>query len=253
MTIPAISDGFSANLHLSGGLAGCLRSCSPNRLVLATQAEVLDRLVGRSGAFEAEGRGSPVAKVQRRRAKSPASWPAALVGEVGDGDDVLARRFGRYQRFDIGEHQLGAPEHRECTVVVDVSPGQVDESFSAAALNCWPSEVVARVAFENLDFRLPNRGLTVAGNQLNRVSAPLDADVDVVARAAIEVPGPAREIVSTNLEQHAAMMPERVGSDPDTRSGSGHVPARSEVGMLGGFEVAGGGFDAEADEVAEAA
>jgi hypothetical protein len=51
---------------------------------------------------------------------------------------VLARRFGRYQRFEVVEHQLGAGEHRECAVVADVAPSQIDESFSAAACTVGP-------------------------------------------------------------------------------------------------------------------
>ena len=252
MTVRVISDGFSANLHPFGGLAGCVSSCSPNCLAVANRGGVLDVLLDGGGPFGADDAGSAGAKLQRGRTKSRASRSPALVGEVDCGDDVLARRFGRYQRFEVVEHQLGAGEHRECAVVADVAPSQIDESFSAAALHCRPSEVDARVAFEDVDLRLPDRGLAVAGNQFNGLWALLDADMDVVARAALEVPGPAGEVVSTDLEQHTTMMPARARCDPEVGSGCGCVLAESQVSVLDGAQVAGCSGDAEAEQVAEA-
>ena len=67
MTVRAISDLFWANLHLFGGLAGCLSSCSPNCLAVANRAGVLDVLVDGAGAFGADGGGSAVAKLLAHR------------------------------------------------------------------------------------------------------------------------------------------------------------------------------------------
>ena len=114
------------------------------------------------------------------------------------------------------------------------------------------SHDLVRVAFEDVDLRLPESGPAVAGNQFNGLFAVLDADMDVVARPALEVPGPAGEVVSTDLEQHTTMMPARAGCDPEVGSGCGCVLAESQVSVLDGAQVAGCSGDAEAEQVAEA-
>ncbi|WP_248580844.1 hypothetical protein [Nocardioides sp. InS609-2] len=54
MTVRRISDAFSPNLHMVGGLSACLRSCSPNSLIVVTQVVVFDGLEVTRGAFDSE-------------------------------------------------------------------------------------------------------------------------------------------------------------------------------------------------------
>lgn len=135
---------------------------------------------------------SPTTEAQCWWPEPRAAGPAALVGEVDLGDDVLFGSSLGHQGCQVVEHELGAAQHGEYAVGTDVAPRQVHEPCAAAALNRRAAEVEARVPPDDVKIGAPNRGVAVSGNQVDRLTTLLDADVDVVAGAVVEVPGPAR-------------------------------------------------------------
>ena len=94
MTVRVISDGFSANLHPFGGLAGCVSSCSPNCLAVANRGGVLDVLLDGGGPFGADDAGSAGAKLQR-----PIGFLAGAVGDVGHVAGAVLKSLDRFAAF----------------------------------------------------------------------------------------------------------------------------------------------------------
>ena len=138
-----------------------------------------------------------------------AAGHAALVGEVDLGVHLVRAR-------DVGEHQLGAAEHRELAAV-ELAPGQVEEPLAALAVHGRATEVALVVQFDDPHVGLPPGLGCIAGDEPFRTRAHLQADVDVAIGAAVA----SRQFVPGDDDSH----------DPDIRR-------RTAGGKVAGLAIA---------------
>src|SRR6185295_15527159 len=141
---------------------------SPASVVVGSVEVVMTVIPSNEGATRGEDR-SPDPKTSRklevkREVRRPTVGPlrggprdggwvdarapraAAAAGEVDGGGEAaggLGRRDER--RVDAVEHQLGAAEHLELAIRVDLAPREVQEAVAALAVHRGPAEVEAVV------------------------------------------------------------------------------------------------------------
>ena len=125
----------------------------------------------------------------RWRVNTGTSGSAVVVGESDSSAEVPA--FGGVSHeagIDAVEHELGPPEHLERASVIDVAPGEVDESVTTFAVNGVPSKVDLAVAVDgrvDLEFPLGIGGVTA--HEMHGFSADLHAYMDVVEWCAVRL------------------------------------------------------------------
>jgi hypothetical protein len=95
-------------------------------------------------------------------------------------------RVAHEARINAVQHDLGSPKHPERIGVVDVSPCEVDEPFTAGAVNCGPAKVECTIAVDHdADIKLPTCIGRVASHQLFGFGPDLHTDMDVSERCAV--------------------------------------------------------------------
>jgi hypothetical protein len=110
-----------------------------------------------------------------------------------------------YAEGDVGQHELGAPEHGE-PPVGDGAPGEVDEAAALATLHRWAEEIAAVGAYLGDPLRL----IRVTWDETGRVAADLQPDMDVVVRPARA----AGEVMAADDQAH----PSSIGSRGEGRA-----------------------------------
>jgi len=103
--------------------------------------------------------------------------------------------------FQVGEHEFGPAEHSE-RAVVDITPGEIDESGPWPALHRSTAEVQPVLADNNVEWDRPRRRLGVAAHQLSRLLADLNADMDVVVALVAGLPHAPRQVMTPDMQQH---------------------------------------------------
>ena len=134
--------------------------------------------------------------------------------------------FGRTDKLPIDsiQHQLGATEHLEVLVPIDVAPREVDEAIASLAMNRRASEVHRRVTSrDDSDFEFPARAHRVAWDKIVWFLPDLDPDADVVERMAVRIAErPSRKIEAVDHNSHTFSLPPPASCDvvrgdlPDT-------------------------------------
>jgi hypothetical protein len=129
-----------------------------------------------------------------------AAWCAVWIGEPHRVDQWALLPFSHANEswIDLIEHQLGATEHLEAPLVVDVAPREVQEAIAALAVNCRTPEVRRAIrSGHNADVELPSGSGHVAGDKVVWFVSDLDTDMDVVEWSAVgiaETSGPGDRI-----------------------------------------------------------
>lgn len=117
---------------------------------------------------------------------------------IGASDDI---------GIDAVQHQLGTTEHVEMTEPVEVSPREIQESFTTFALHRRTPEVERTIsALDQIDVEFPVRGVGVGGNEFLGELADLDADPNVaVWRAVGTAEASAGQVVAVDDHSHDDM------------------------------------------------
>jgi hypothetical protein len=161
-----------------------------------------------------------------RLAYPSASRTAIFIGQVDACHDPVALRGP--ERFQVGQHQLGAAEHPKFACCRYVTPGQVDEPFTAPALNSGTPKVhVIRVwhprparsggpdgaaicgQVDNGQVDFPHRFREITRNQVGRVRPDLYAYLDVRQDNTAVLKRSSRRIVALDPKPHGCRLAPR--------------------------------------------
>lgn len=126
-----------------------------------------------------------------------------------DESSVLAGSGADELGIDTVVHELGPTEHVEPSAGGHVPPGEVQKPVISAAVHRTTGEVEAAVGpLDHADVQLPASCLGIGGDELDRVPAHLNADLDVVERTAGRVTEPATgKVIPLNDHPHIAIFP----------------------------------------------
>jgi hypothetical protein len=169
-----------------------------------------------------------------------AAWCTVWIGEPHRADQWALLPFSHANEswIDLIEHQLGATEHLEAPLVVDVAPREVQEAIAALAVNYRTPEVRRAIrSGHNADVELPSGSGHVAGDKVVGFVSDLDTDMDVVEWSAVGIAEPpAREIESLDDNSHSLSFPRPPSLETPTAPAtpSCSIPNRREVARPGG-------------------
>jgi hypothetical protein len=113
----------------------------------------------------------------------------AVVGQSNPrGQDSEFGRVAHEVGIYAVEHEFGSPEHVEGTVVVDVSPSEVNEAITAFAMHGRSTEVDRAITLDDgADIEFPSGIGGITPHQVLGLSPDLDTDMDVEERCAVGI------------------------------------------------------------------
>lgn len=87
------------------------------------------------------------------------------IAQPNRSNKSVRRRIRGVNEFGVDaiEHQLRPPEHLEVSVLCDISPGEIEKSFTPFAMDGWTAKVDVSVSIDDhrdIEFPTRRRGVT---------------------------------------------------------------------------------------------
>ena len=111
--------------------------------------------------------------------------------------------------IDSIEHQLGATEHLEALVFIQIAPRQVEEAIASLAMHCGPPEIHCRVtSCDDSDIEFPVGDHRITWDKIVWFLPNLNPDADIVERMAIRITERASwEVEAVDHNLHPVTLP----------------------------------------------